>query len=169
MEFEDINSDLPGLQFAANSGVTATLDVTRPTVFAPDDSILRVPVSFVIADNANAPGDALEITVKFVESSVGFFGMANGGTLAGHTIVLADEEAATASEIAVSNNRTYIDVLFGASAGNELVPETVLDSPMSENGEEFSLSGIGVGTAVLLKRENPLEIGDDVFPLLCFG
>ena len=158
VEFEDINSDLPGLQFAANSGVTATLDVTRPTVFAPDDSILRVPVSFVIADNANAPGDALEITVKFVESSVGFFGMANGGTLAGHTIVLADEEAATASEIAVSNNRTYIDVLFGASAGNELVPETVLDSPMSENGEEFSLSGIGVGTAVLLKRRIHLRL-----------
>ena len=163
VEFLDQESALPGIQFVATTGVTATLDVTRDTVFVEDGSILRVPVSYVIADGATAPGASFSITASFDPNSVGFSGTTPDGTLAGDTLALVDEASAVGDNIGISNDRTYIDILFGASAGSSLDLDSVLDAPNEQNGDEFTLSGLGVGTAVLLDTDNPLHLGNNVF------
>ena len=169
-EFIDFDPSIDGIQFEGPAGVIVTLDETREVSFAPDTGILSVPTTYDIADDATAPGSQLTLTVQIDPTSVGFeLDVENGGTItgtqAGETRALVDEGGSVgAGEIAASNDRTYIDIFFAGSVGSDLDVGSVLDA-----APEFTLTGIGVGSAALIATDNPLAIGEGVFRYFITG
>ena len=62
---------------------------------------------------------------------------------------------ATPASLELLNDRKWFDIQFKAASGNTIDDATVLDA-----GNEFSLSGKGVGTAVVTSVE---KVGTDTF------
>jgi hypothetical protein len=160
IEFLDFDPATPGIQFEAPAGMVVTLNETVEVSYSPDTKTLSVPTIYTIADDATAPGSSFSITVDIDPASLGF-SVVDGivtGTQPGDIKQLKDAASAGVGDVSASNDRTFIDILFAGSVGQDLMVSSVTDMY-----PEFTLSGIGVGTATLLKVDNPLELGGNVF------
>ncbi|MDC0296391.1 hypothetical protein OAK95_01935, partial [Akkermansiaceae bacterium] len=166
IEFLDFDPAAPGIQFEAPAGMVVTLNETVEVSYSPDIKTLSVPTIYTIADDATAPGSSFSIKVDIDPASLGF-SVVDGtvtGTQPGVTKQLKDAASAGVGDVIASNDRTFIDILFAGSAGQDLDVASVLDSDA-----EFTLTGIGVGTATLLTVDNPLALGGNVFRYFIMG
>jgi len=156
--FVDADTNTPGIQLAVSGGTSAwtvTLDDSRAPVEVGSTNQYDIPV-IVTLGTSTLLDVTVSPTLKDGAPGVGYAGATTGGTQGG--------QAQTVSELtAASNDRTFIDIAFSASAGHLLDAGTI-------GGNEFLLGGFG-GSSVTAggSKFEVVPVGDNVFRFMAHG
>ena len=149
--FADQDTNRNGIQIYNQGGWVVTLDETRlPTRIGTTNQ-------YTFGILIDAVGSARSITFSPVLDGhgLGYTGTTSSGTQGGSSQNLHNLSSAT--------NRTFIDVAFAPTAGNDIVDLGTL-------GDEFSIGGFGGAGVALRTTDHPvLSLGNGVYRFMLDG